>query len=419
MLNRRRCCRNVLALLLITIFGAVALLSSIQWKTHSPKKEIVQLPFTELKSDFRDSPSRTFATDATSKILISNNSNNSKSVNEVHVEDVSVDSVDMEKENFWNSIVEREVKGNSGKVNDQLKQPLPAINWDHSIAWQRKPMPSIPADNSSLIKRFPKFIIIGLGKTGTKALYEALKLHPSLKGPFRERRFFSLYYKSGMTSYLASMPEPPPQGYIIEKSPDYITHPRAAKRIVESAGSLGIDVSKLKFIVVLRNPIDRAMSEYMEWNLQKMVNHRPLLSSFHRMVLTKEGEVNASLPFLNASCYAYHIRKWLEMFPKDQMCYVDGDVFASNPFEEVHLLEECLGIRHSLQRRNFVYMPDRGFYCFRVGNQRFCLNRSKGRRHPDVPDHVVVKLKTYFRPWNEQLLELTGRQFSDWEHANS
>ena len=95
-----------------------------------------------------------------------------------------------------------------------------------------------------------------------------------------------------------------------------------------------VDSSSLKFIVVLRNPIDRAMSEYLEWNVQHKLKDESLLPSFSSMVLTAAGKVKSSVAFLNTSCYAQHIRNWLQVFDKEQLCFVDGDRFISDPYEE-------------------------------------------------------------------------------------
>ena len=274
---------------------------------------------------------------------------------------------------------------------------------------------ALTPSTSRLVKRFPKYMIIGFGKAGTRALYEALKLHPSLSGPQAERRYFSRYYYKGLSSYLTHLPDPPPGGFTIEKSPDYITDPETPRRIVETAKMIGIDSSSLKFIVVLRNPIDRAMSEYLEWNIQHKLHHQPLLQPFSRMVLTTTGEVNSAVMFLNSSCYAQHILNWLQVFSQDQMCYVDGDRFISNPYEEVHILEQCLGLRQFFTRNNFVYQPRRGFYCFLVRSRQLCMNASKGRRHPDIPQAIRMKLKRFFHPWNEQLLNITRRELTKWD----
>ncbi len=261
-----------------------------------------------------------------------------------------------------------------------------------------------------LTARFPTYMIIGFGKAGTRALYDLLRLHPKLSGPSSEERFFSLHYSLGLHAYLHSLPRPPTGGYTIEKSPDYIISSSASNRIIESARSLGIEPSGLKFIVVLRDPIDRAVSEYLEWQVQRKKNHQKDLPPFPEMVVTKDLQVDASRPFLNTSCYAAHISHWMKAFPREQICFVDGDVFNRNPFKEVHELEECMGLQHFFTEDNFVYDPIRGHFCFQVKEKK-CMKKSKGRAHPSVPSNVLMKLKEFFRPWNEQLPELTGKEW--------
>ena len=265
---------------------------------------------------------------------------------------------------------------------------------------------------NKLLKRFPRVMIIGFGKAGTKALYEALKLHPQLSGPYKEQRFFSQHYSIGLDKYLRSLPDPPKGGYNSEKSPDYIIVPEAPKRIKLAASSAGVNTGNLKFVVVLRDPVDRAMSEYLEWNILRRSSNKPRLPPFEDMVVGKSGGVDTSQPFINASCYAYHIHNWLEHFSKDQMCYVDGDRFVTDPLKEVHLLEECLRLDHYFSDVNFVYDPAKGFYCFQDRNSvnnSVCMNKSKGRKHPDIAQEVEKKLRNYFQPWDNLLPDLTGR----------
>jgi len=67
----------------------------------------------------------------------------------------------------------------------QKRQPT-----DNCVESKVKTLPPatrfIPPSFSQLVKRFPKYMIVGFGKAGTKALYEALKLHPSLTGLEKE-----------------------------------------------------------------------------------------------------------------------------------------------------------------------------------------------------------------------------------------
>lgn len=294
------------------------------------------------------------------------------------------------------------------------------LNYSLSLHSQSPPARATLSYLSLMDKLFPKYMIIGFGKAGTKALYEALKLHPSLSGPYREERFFSEHFDIGLPAYLRSLPLPPPGGYTIEKSPDYIIHPLAAQRISDSAAAYGLNPGLMKFIVVLRHPIHRAMSEYLEWQIQRRykVEYRgakakPLLP-FTEMVLERDKSVNGDVVFLNTSCYAHHIRRWLRVFSPEQMCYVDGDLFIRRPYDEVKRLEKCMGLVPFFVPKHFVFEKTKGFYCFVEGSKKLCMGGSKGRKHPPIPADVMDKLMAFFQPWNQQLLNITGREFPSW-----
>lgn len=272
----------------------------------------------------------------------------------------------------------------------------------------------------ALKKRFPRIMIVGFGKTGTKALFEVLKMHPKLHGPTQEKRFFSDHYNKGLLYYLKSLPEPSPGGYVVEKSPDYILDDPVALRILASLKSLKIGTSELRFVVMLRDPIDRAMSEYLEWNINRKNGGHEALPPFHVMAVHAENQtVNSKQPFIRASNYAKYISRWLGYFSRNQTCFVDGDLFVQDPFSVVHELESCLRLRPFFSSENFVYESKRGFYCFKSSKNQtapYCMNGSKGRKHPDISSGVLTSLKNYFRPLDAKLLPLIGREMQ-WQRS--
>lgn len=280
--------------------------------------------------------------------------------------------------------------------------------------------PRKPFQSSDKSNRFPRYMIIGFGKAGTRALYDLLRLHPNITGPASEMRFFSTskFTSQKIDTYLQQIPKPPKEGYTIEKSPDYILSPKAPGRIATSARELGITSANLKFIVMLRDPIDRAMSEYLEWVALRKRNHGPPLPSFDDMVwdTSSPHSINAAQPFLNASCYAQHIRRWFKTFPREQCCFVDGDNFNKHPFEEVHKLERCMGMSPFYKEDYFIYSPSRKLYCFRVpGRKVKCGKDTKGRTHPEIRTDILVKLREFFHPWNVQLSELIGQNWRNYD----
>ena len=267
-----------------------------------------------------------------------------------------------------------------------------------------------------LKNRFPRYFIIGFAKTGTKALYEALKIHPQLDGPAREMRYFTDHYHRKLNYYLKRIPNPSQNGYTIEKSPDYILSQDSAVRIKEAATVTDHNVTDLKFIVMLRNPVVRAVSEYIELQVWSSLNNRPRLPPFSDLVLTKTGEIDSSLKVINNSCYIYYIERWLQQFHPDQICFVNGDQFITDPYKEIKILEKCLNVTSYFLQSHFVYETKKGFYCFKkvTDNPLICMNGAKGRPHPFVDEKIIEKLKHYFQPWNEKLYSIVNRHF-DWE----
>ena len=263
-----------------------------------------------------------------------------------------------------------------------------------------------------LKEKFPHFMIVGFGKAGTRALYDALRLHPQLDGPEKEERFFSNKYDRGLGTYLSSFPTRPLGGFLIEKSPDYILRRQVRRRIVKAAEQVGRNIEDLIFVVVTRNPIDRAMSEYLEWRVQRKVSKSPPLPAFDEMVLNENGVLQTQQPFINASCYEYHIREWLRVFSEHQMCYVDGDAFVTSPLQQMQKLENCMGLEHFFSARNFVFNEKRGFYCFQKDADMQCMGGAKGRPHPPISTEVRTRLTEYFQQCNSHLSQYTGFDIS-------
>jgi len=112
----------------------------------------------------------------------------------------------------------------------------------------------------------PSFIIIGSTRSGTTSLYEYLENHPSVLPPVKkETGFFNYAYHNNSNWYRLYFPtidekekaENTRSNSVItgEATPSYLIDPRVPKRIMSL-------LPKVKLIVLLRNPIDRAISHY-------------------------------------------------------------------------------------------------------------------------------------------------------------
>lgn len=114
--------------------------------------------------------------------------------------------------------------------------------------------------------RYPDFFIIGAPKCGTSALYSYLRDHPQIYLPdLKEPQFFcsdfpELCQVSGPKGYSALFARAPANKLVGEGSIWYLFSTVAVPKILEVAPNA-------KFIVMLRNPVEMAMSLHSQFLL--------------------------------------------------------------------------------------------------------------------------------------------------------
>ena len=121
------------------------------------------------------------------------------------------------------------------------------------------------------LKRFPRAICIGLPKAGTRAMLEYLKFHPKVAVNKKETAVF-LYPpdKNGKWReyYLYIMPCSYADQITFEKNPNYAS--QRGKLIAERIYQFD---PAMKLIFAVRNPIDRAMSHYIDYYVRTGRTH--------------------------------------------------------------------------------------------------------------------------------------------------
>ena len=108
------------------------------------------------------------------------------------------------------------------------------------------------------MKKLPSFFVIGAQKAGTTTLHDWLVRQPNICLPkLKETHFFSdpEQHRLGIGWYLRQFPRCGNNAIVGEVDPDYLffrdTPVRIKERIIDP-----------KFVVILRNPLDRAYSHY-------------------------------------------------------------------------------------------------------------------------------------------------------------
>ena len=106
----------------------------------------------------------------------------------------------------------------------------------------------------------PNFICLGAAKSGTTTLHDILRQHPEIYVPaFKEPHFFDIpeNYKNGIDWYQKNYFKNANKKVIAEFTPSYFFDKQAPERIFNNLGS------EVKFVVLLRHPVDRAYSHYL------------------------------------------------------------------------------------------------------------------------------------------------------------
>lgn len=109
-----------------------------------------------------------------------------------------------------------------------------------------------------LQRHLPDALIIGVKKSGTRALLEFIRLHPDVRAAGMEVHFFDRHYAKGLNWYRNKMPATISNLQItMEKTPSYFITKEAPKRVYNMN-------PKTKLLIVVRDPITRAISDYTQ-----------------------------------------------------------------------------------------------------------------------------------------------------------
>ncbi|MBA93783.1 MAG: hypothetical protein CMG47_01790 [Candidatus Marinimicrobia bacterium] len=106
----------------------------------------------------------------------------------------------------------------------------------------------------------PNFMCLGAAKSGTTTLYDILRQHSDIYIPsFKEPHFFDIpeNFANGLQWYKKTYFKKADKKIIADFTPSYFFDKNAPKRIFDSLGC------EIKFLVIVRNPVDRAYSHYL------------------------------------------------------------------------------------------------------------------------------------------------------------
>ncbi|MEG4319794.1 MULTISPECIES: sulfotransferase [unclassified Microcoleus] len=243
--------------------------------------------------------------------------------------------------------------------------------------------------------REPDFIIIGSPRCGTTSLYKYITAHPQiLPAANKEICFFSEHFNKGLAWYQAHFPPHIETHHFLtgEATPTYLTHPLAASRL---HGCL----PKVKLIVILRNPVDRAFSHY-QMLVRRGTECRTFEVAIDAELQLLAGTTETSLAdqsywkdchYIYKSLYACSLKQWMNLFPREQFLILPSEEFYANPAATLS------------QVFNFLGLPDYQLSDYKQYN---------GGNYQPADDVVSQRLREYFQQHNRELGEYVEREFA-------
>jgi len=260
---------------------------------------------------------------------------------------------------------------------------------------------------TSRVRLLPDFIIIGAQKSGTTSLYNYLIKHPCIGSSiWKEVNFFDINFRKGIAWYRAHFPSLLHKYYVEqirkqnfvtgEKTPDYIFYPYAPKRILET-------VPRVKLIVLLRNPVERAYSHYRH-EVRLGVETLPFEKAIEREEKRLRGEMEKMLEdenyysykyrdysYLTKGIYADQLKTWMKLFPKEQILIMKSEDFFNNPSTIFKRVLE------------FLNLPSWEPKKYRKHNVGWLLGKMNATTRNRLFD--------YFEPHNQRLYKYLGVNF--------
>ena len=255
------------------------------------------------------------------------------------------------------------------------------------------------------IRSLPDFMIIGTARSGTTSLYYDICQHPCvLPAAYDELGYFDSNYHLGQNWYRSLFPTLFSKWLVKQKkqfaitgedTPFYIWDPIVAKRILKI-------LPKIKLIVLLRNPVDRAYSNYhlgVRSGTENLSFEDAIKLEIKRLEEINE-ESKSSIEkyairrsYLAKGFYADQLKIWFEIFNSNQLLIISTEDLKSNPQKVINKIY------------NFLEIPD---------NHKLIPEKQKKAVYPEMKKETREFLIAFYKKNNTELFNLIGQKF-DWD----
>ena len=252
------------------------------------------------------------------------------------------------------------------------------------------------------LRVLPDFVVIGSTKSGTTSLHYYLIQHPRIISE-RNVHFFEYMQTNSIEWYRAHFPTKAYKNFkkltVGEQTATYLFHPLIPKRIHTT-------IPNAKLIVVLRNPVDRAYSNYthqVREGIEKRTFEEAIKSELKRIEICKnnsEYKINNDdfsnhviFSYLRHGIYVDFIKAWMEFFTKEQFLILPTYDLNNNRAKFLKQVFDYLNVQN-------IEIKD--------------VERQNVGEYKKLDKSMRKFLVDYYRPHNERLFKLLEKNF-DWD----
>ena len=250
----------------------------------------------------------------------------------------------------------------------------------------------------------PDILVIGAQKAGTSTLFEALRAHPDVEVAqdpvsgerLKEVHFFDNAWAQGATWYASHYAEVSKRG--IDATPNYLS-------ALEAHARMGSLVPEARVVVSLRNPIERAYSQYnhykqdlprsREWDwLRPDGNFRDNVEAELELGSAMEPRFRG---FVARGYFIDQLESLLRYYPREQLHVIVMERWTKQPAAPIDELLGFLGLRKlklpvgSAHKRSYTVEP--------------------------IDPETRTLLQRTFESYNSRLFAFLGSAIEEWGRA--
>lgn len=273
------------------------------------------------------------------------------------------------------------------------------------------------------------FLVVGAQKCATSWLYYCLQDHPELQLPAKKREVEylggDLYEARGVDWYFGLLGQPSDVKKLGDVSVEYIYDPRAPGAVRKYAPNV-------KFILSMREPIDRVISAY-HWVLRKgVIPDLPLEEGIRRAMgddsLERDPGVKKQYhDMIHRGYYDVQMERYLQHFDLNQFLFVLYEDISERPMAVLRRIYEFIGVNPDFEPPSINERPKHNTYLRPLISLERIIPRSRAlgkvmdfankwshrlgieSSKPALSGKTMEELRAIYRPHVEQTQKILER----------